>query len=163
MPKPKAEKPKALKPEWEVFCQRFVTHGNASKQYQASYPDSSPDAARSSAATLLANPIIQARVAELRAELRQAFAMEREDLLATLFRCINASPEEASADNPLCEISVTKEGPIYTFPPMLGCIQEANRMMGNHAAAKHDHTSSDGSMSPARIERVVVDPKESEG
>lgn len=41
-----------------------------------------------------------------------------------------------------------------------GAINELNKMDGDHSTEKFDHTSSDGSMTPTVIERVIIDNKQ---
>lgn len=151
-----------LKPEWEEFCQLVAHHGNPTKQYRTVYPDSGDEAARRSASRLMTNADVKARIEQIRSELREAFALEREDTLRMLFEIIQSAPGEASRDNPLCELKVTPAGPVAVFPDMLGCIKEIHQLTGSYEPSKIDHTSSDGSMTPSVIERRIVDPKEEE-
>ena|SRR3990167_2324443 len=58
-----------LNPKQELFCKYYATNiaetiGNGTKAYLLAYPDSSEDAARSSASDLLTNPNIIARLKE---------------------------------------------------------------------------------------------------
>jgi len=61
-----------LRDKHEQFCREYVIELNKVKSYQIVYPDSSYNAARSSACDLLTNPNIQARVKELQANLSLA-------------------------------------------------------------------------------------------
>ncbi len=78
-------KPVSLTAPQEQFCREFIIDMNASSAYQRAYPKSSPTAARSNAVRLIANDVIQKRIAELQRE--------------------RASRTEVSADRVLLELA----------------------------------------------------------
>lgn len=64
-----ADKPKPNRPltgPQAAFCRAYATSENGTAAYREAYPDSTYDAARSSAPDLLAKPCIQAEIARLR-------------------------------------------------------------------------------------------------
>ncbi len=71
----KEEKP--LNERQEVFCKEYIYDWNATRAYQIAFPDSSYNAARSSASTLLTNSNIQAYIKELQADLEKVAGLSR--------------------------------------------------------------------------------------
>lgn len=61
----------------EAFIQEYLLHYNGTKAYLKNYPDSSYDAARNSAARLLTNDCIKARIDELRSDLEKAAGISK--------------------------------------------------------------------------------------
>lgn len=66
-----------LKESHEAFIQEYLLHYNATKAYLKYYPQSSYDSARNSAARLLANDCIKARINELREDLEKAAGISK--------------------------------------------------------------------------------------
>lgn len=59
---------KSLSPQREKFCAEYVRCGNATEAYRRAYSVTNTGTAKANASKLLKNPEIQARLAELQAE-----------------------------------------------------------------------------------------------
>lgn len=125
-----------LNPRQEKFCEVYATKGNATRSYLEVYEDCEVESARRAAALLLTNVDIKARVEEIKAELANASALSREEIVRRLCDTITAQPDEATADNPLCELKMTKAGPAYLLMDKMAAIKELNRMVGNYEEDK---------------------------
>lgn len=132
-----------LTPKQTRFCQLYVEMGNASKAYRQSY-----DAERMKTTTinrkaseLLDSPKIQDHIDELQAGHRQRHDLTVDDLLAEL--------EEARIAALTCETPQTSAAVSATMgkAKLLGLDKQVI-----------DHQSSDGSMTPTKIERIIIDP-----
>jgi hypothetical protein len=55
---------------------------------------------------------------------------------------IQAKPREASLENLLCEMVVTKVGPAAVFPSKLGAIAQLAKICGWNESEKHEHCAS---------------------
>jgi phage terminase small subunit len=80
----------------DQFCRAFVADPalNATRAYQSVYPDSSYDAARSSACELLAKPNIRERITELMRERSARLDIKADDVLRLLWSTVSADPNE---------------------------------------------------------------------
>ncbi len=120
------------------FVEGIISGLNGTDAYSAAYPESSRDAARSSAATLLANPSIQDEIARLRKlaeEKAGGPVLSLAEKRMRIARIVRAKPSEASADNEDCQIQVTKMGPVYVFPDKLAAIKLDNDLSGQGSEA----------------------------
>jgi hypothetical protein len=66
------------------------------------------------------NDGISSRIAELRAQQSAKAELSRDQFRQFLINIIQAKPEEASMQNSLCEIAMTKGMPTPVFPDKLG-------------------------------------------
>jgi signal transduction protein with GAF and PtsI domain len=76
-----------LTPKQEAFCLRFIELGRGPAAYEAAYgrkPETSDATLASRASILLANPAIQARLAELRADAADKASLTLADHLESL-------------------------------------------------------------------------------
>ena len=72
-------------PKHEAFCRNYIKllfHGT--NAYLATYPDSSPESAMSSASELLRNPKITQRLEELQEELSKNFGIEMQEIVNSI-------------------------------------------------------------------------------
>lgn len=77
------------------------------------------------------------RVAELQAEANAKVEFSRDDALDMLGRILRSRPEEAAMDNPLCELRMTKAGPVAVFPDKTRCVERMARMLGWDEPERH--------------------------
>jgi hypothetical protein len=68
--------------------------------------------------------------------------MTREQTVRALSGIIQARPSEASLENPLCEMVVTKVGSAAVFPSKLGAIAQLVKMCGWNEPEKVEHGAS---------------------
>jgi len=131
-----------LTPKQEKFCMLYIELGNASEAYRQSYDaeDMQESTVNRSAHELLENRKITARLERLRNEHKQAHKMTVADLLAELEEARQAA---LGAENPQSSAAVAAT---MGKAKILGMDKQVI-----------DHTSSDGSMSPAKPVKDLTD------
>ena len=118
----------------ELFCQAIASGKPAMEAYKlAGYKNSS---AKANATRLMENDGISSRIAELRAEQSAKSEFSRDQFRQFLINIINAKPEQASMQNPLCEIAMTRKGPAPVFPDKLGAAAQLAKLTGWNSAEK---------------------------
>jgi phage terminase small subunit len=68
---------------------------------------------------------IKERIAELKGRAAEKCDMTREQTVRALSGIFQAKPSEASLENPLCEMIISKVGPAAVFPSKLGANSSA--------------------------------------
>jgi hypothetical protein len=118
----------------ELFCQAIASGRPAMEAYQlAGYKKSS---AKANATRLMENDGISSRIAELRAQQNAKSEFSRDQFRRFLINVIQAKPEQASMQNPLCEIAMTKKGPAPVFPDKLGAAAQLAKLTGWNSVEK---------------------------
>ena len=121
-------------PRHEFFCQAIASGRAAMEAYKlAGYKKSS---AKANATRLMENDGISSRIAELKAQQSAKSEFSRDQLRQFLIHIITAKPEQASMQNPLCEIAMTKEGPAPVFPDKLGAAVQLAKLTGWNSVEK---------------------------
>jgi Terminase small subunit len=121
-------------PRHELFCQAIASGRPAMESYKlAGYKKSS---AKANATRLMENDGISSRIAELRAQQSAKSEFSRDQLRQFLIHVITAKPEQASMQNPLCEIAMTKEGSAPVFPDKLGAAVQLAKLTGWNSVEK---------------------------
>ena len=82
------------------------------------------------AAKLVVKSSIRERVAELKEAQSKKCEMTRDQLRQFLVDVIRAKPEDASFNNPLCEVAMAKAGPAAVFPSKLGAAAQLAKLTG---------------------------------
>lgn len=131
----------------EMFCREYLIDLNGKRAYiRAGYE---PKGAEANASRLIANDKVQARLAELIEQRTQAVAYDAEQLLRDMVEVLAVAKEKAL------------EGDSRALTAYKGLADTVGKHQGVGAfIEKHDHTSSDGSMTPKVVERVIVYPEE---
>jgi hypothetical protein len=112
----------------ERFCQLYVKLGNASEAYrQAGFQGKNADVL---SAQLLVNPSICNRISEIREEQAAKCEMTKDQFRQFLVSVNLAKPEDASFNNPLCEVAMTKAGPAVVFPSKLAAAAQLAKLTG---------------------------------
>ena len=121
-------------PRHELFCQAIASGRPALEAYKlAGYKKSS---AKANATRLMENDGISSRIAELRAQQSAKSEFSRDQFRRFLINVIQAKPEQASMQNPLCEIAMTKKGPAPVFPDKLGAAAQLAKLTGWNSVEK---------------------------
>jgi hypothetical protein len=121
-------------PRHELFCQAIASGRPAMEAYKlAGYKNSS---AKANATRLMENDGISSRIAELRAQQSAKSEFSRDEFRQFLINIIQAKPEQASMQNPLCEIAVTKGVPAPVFPDKLGAAVQLAKLTGWNSVDK---------------------------
>jgi Terminase small subunit len=119
------------------FCQAIASGRSAIEAYKlAGYKESS---AKANATRLVGNDGIASRIAELRAQQSAKSELSRDQFRQFLISVIQARPEDASMQNPLCEIAMTKEGPTPVFPDKLGAAAHLAKLTGLEFSRESQH------------------------
>lgn len=130
-----------LTPKQEAFAHAYIETGNASEAYRRAYQASnmSNEAIKVEACRLLASPNVALTVDKLKEGATQRHRMTVDDLLRELeeARCVALNQEKPQAGAAVAA-SMGKA-----------------KLLGLEAPSKVDHSSTDGTMSPTRIELVA--------
>lgn len=138
------DKGKPLTIKQDNFCIKYVETGNASEAYRMAYDADSMNVntVNRCAKELLDNPKITTRVNGLRRHHQDEHCVTVGVLLTELEEARQAA---LGAENPQSSAAVAAT---MGKAKILGLDKQVI-----------DHTSSDGSMSPPKVERTIVDPK----
>lgn len=129
----------SLKKEHQRFLINLVNKGmNQTNAYMAVYPDSSSDAAKSSACDLLTNPNVSIAYKELQADMKEKAQISAEWVMNGLVELINDAKGEDKID-----INAIK-----------GCYNELNKMIGGHAPEKKDITTNGESINALTDDQI---------
>lgn len=130
----------ALNPRQAKFVRAYHSTGNATKSYASVY-GVGDKVAGTLGPRLLEKVGIQKALTRLQegAEIRSR--LKKADLIDRLADIIDAAPNEATHDNPLCELAMTKEGPEAVFPSKLGAITALARLIGAEKPKKVELTA----------------------
>ena len=120
--------PALANPRHELFAQAVASGKSASEAYRQS--GATGKNADVQAAKLMVNNSICERVAELKEAQSKKCEMTRDQLRQFFVDVIRAKPEDASFNNPLCEIAMTKAGPAAVFPSKLGAAVQLAKLTG---------------------------------
>jgi terminase small subunit-like protein len=126
--------PALANPRHELFAQAVASGKSASEAYRQS--GATGKNADVHAARLMVNDGISKRVAELKEAQSKKCEMTRDQLREFLVSVILAKPEDASFNNPLCEIAMTKEGPAPVFPNKLSAAAQLAELTGWNSVEK---------------------------
>lgn len=129
----------------EKFCQSYIETGNASEAYRQAYNTSKmkPETVNRTAKELLDHPKITARINKLQNKHTERHKLTVDDLLKEL--------EEAR------QSALTAETPQSSAA--VGATMGKAKLLGLDKQVI-DHQSSDGSMTPTKIELVAYDSSE---
>jgi hypothetical protein len=118
-----------LSPRQEAFAQARFAGMNVMEAYRAAgYASEAPQRA----SRVNRHPLVQARIAELRKAAEDMLPYKRHEAVNDLIAIVQACPEEASADNPLCETRMGHQGPYHRFPCKLATLALLSRLMHWH-------------------------------
>lgn len=131
----------SLKPKYEEFAWTYVVIGSAAEAYASTHAGVSKSVCYNQGKRLLSEPAIAARVREIREDLAEENYTNARSLLGELEESRVLAREMGQ---PAAMTSAT-----MGKAKILGLEQQ-----------RIDHTSSDGSMTPTVIERVIVMPED---
>lgn len=133
-----------LTPKQNAFVEAYLSTGSPSSAYRAAYNvvKSSPTVVAINASKAMKNPKVKARINELRAVLAEECHWDRVDSISVLAEI--ARKEKAKDSD------------------RVNAVKAINTMLG-YDKVTIDHTTSDGSMTPTTITRVIIDPKDKNG
>ncbi len=132
--------------EATVYAKNYILYGDQSRAFRGTFPDSTgtPESNHQKASKLHKTVKVQSRIDEL-----QQIAKEQAE---TDFK-IGVGDLQRTLSNVIKEGLKSKKDALgnsiaIALPAVVAAVSEVNRMNGNHAATKTDHSSKDGSMSP---------------
>lgn len=89
------------------------------------------------------NAQVAQRIAELKSEQAAASKLGRDDLRRWCERVIMATPKQASLDSDICEMVMTKNGPVATISSKLGAMDRLIRLCGLDKGTEAENKASD--------------------
>lgn len=127
------------KARWELFCQGILAGKSATQAYKDA--GFAGKGARSSAARLLANADVQARIRELQQQAASATIMSVSERMERL--------SEIAREDVIGKFGLIRQGNVQA-------IAELNKMCGDYAPTKTDLTSKGESIKPQQTTLVVA-------
>jgi hypothetical protein len=122
-----------LTPRQEAFARARFSGMGVMEAYQAAgYLGNSPDRA----SRVSQHPPVVARLAQLRKEAEDMLPYKKHEAINDLIAMVHATPDEANAEHPLCEMRMGNEGPYYRFPCKLHALMLLVRVLGWHRPQK---------------------------
>lgn len=122
----------------ERFAQLVASGKSATQAYaEAGYSAKDADTA---GPRLSGNVGVAARIAALKAAQADKCEFDRDELRKFLVGVLKAKPSEADADNPLCDLVMTKMGPAMVFPSKLQAAAQLAKLCGWNEPEKIEHT-----------------------
>ena len=116
-------------PKHEKFAQ-LVVGGMSACQAYMEITGCSVNSGQKNAWRLRENDGVVTRIAELQARNEQKAEMSRAEAVKYLAEVIRSKPSEADEENNLCELAITKQGPVAVFPSKLGAVSQLAKMCG---------------------------------
>lgn len=144
-------KQKKLTVQQEAFAQCLADGLSQADAYRVAYPKSknwTASALYAQASRTAADPKIDARVTELREILEKSQIWNRERSVVVL--------AEVAGGVTIVDPDGTSRRVHYKASDRVAAVKELNVMHGWNAPQKIDHTSSDGSMTPASVDSSLV-------
>ncbi len=122
----------------QKFAEAYAVERNAKAAYMLAYPKSKPLAAEANGSRLIRLDKVKVEIERIRREAQNApggafLTIEEKRRFAA--SVVRARPDQASADNPLCEIKMSKAGEYYAFPDKLAAIKLDNDLAVDGAEA----------------------------
>ena len=133
--------PALANPRHELFAQAVASGKSASEAYRQS--GATGKNADVHAARLMVNDGIRKRISEIRGEQAAKCQMTKDQLRRFLVSVILAKLEDASFNNPLCEIAMTKAGQAAVFPSKLTAAAQLAKLTGWNEGEKVSLEASD--------------------
>lgn len=126
-----------MTPKQEKFCQAVASGHNYSESYRMAFNSEKmkPESVNNKAWQLMQRVDIKARISEIKAALAEQGIWTRVQSVQSLINVIN-HPDKTS--------------------DVVGAVKELNAMHGYNEPTKIDHTNSDGSLRPIRIEITAL-------
>jgi len=122
-----------------------MTQSDAYREACDVRPDTKQESIHEAASALMANPKVSSRVRVLKDALAEQALWSRMDSVRTLAEIANGQCDGAKASD------------------RVSAVKALNTMQGFDAASKVDHSSTDGTMSPTRIELVAPSVNKKDG
>lgn len=122
----------------EIFAQHRANGASLLEAYRrAGYHNGG----RTAALRLQDTPAVTERIAALQAASLDRASYEKARAVQDLITIIHAKPADASADHPLCEVLMSRDGPYHRFPPKLLAMARLIKLMGWQEPQEPDTTS----------------------
>jgi hypothetical protein len=122
-------------PKHEAFAQLVAKGSAAGEAYRKVYK-AKDSVAETNGPRLLGNAQVETRVQELQSKAAEKVGWDLEKAMKFALDVLAAKPEDASKDNPLCEVQMSKAGPYYAFPSKEGMFDKLCKLSGLYAPQK---------------------------
>ena len=128
------------------YAESYILYGDKTKAFHAAFPSSkaNPSASNTSASRIHSLSKVRLRIEELQAGLKK---QTEEDFNLSVSK-IKKMLVTAAAKGLALKTDAQGNSIAVSISGAVSAISEINKMDGNHAATKTDHSSSDGSMTP---------------
>ena len=120
--------PALRKPKDEAFCQAVASGLSLAEAYRRASGKARDADVRGS--EFVVRRGIKERINEIREEQAAKCEMTKDQFRRFLVSVILAKPEDASFNNPLCEVAMTKAGPTAVFPSKLAAAVQLAKLTG---------------------------------
>ena len=149
-----------------AYAENYVLYGDQSRAWRIAFPESKsrPENVHVRASKLHAIGKVQARIEEIRSRLKKQTEEEFSITVSDLKKMLVIAAQGGLKTR----LDAQQNTVPNNISGAVSAISEINRMDGNHAPSKQDHSSSDGSMSPeglssaerqARIQTLLAKQK----
>lgn len=132
-----ADADKPLNIRQQRFVELVVSGMPAGRAYEAAGFSARGNAAEVNAARLLRKAQIVSAVETLRSSDAKKASLDRAEAIQILGDIIRSKPSDATMDNPLCEVRMSKAGPFAAFPDKARCLERLAKMLGWDEPEKH--------------------------
>lgn len=122
-------------PRHEAFAQAVASGASSVEGYKNAF-GCTQDSAESNSSRLRENEVVAARIGELLRRQAEKCEMKREELVSILVKTLRAKPSDASLDNPLCDLKMSKAGPYPAFTDKSKAAERLCNMLGWDAPSK---------------------------
>lgn len=135
----------SLTEKQEAFCREYILNGgNSSEAYRKAYPTSvkwKDSAVHVEASKLLNNTKVLLRVEELKAENKKRFEVDVDQKKGWLIEVVERSLQHKEVFGPDGEPTGEYK---FDAQSVIRAINELNKMDGDHAPTRNEHTGKDG-------------------
>lgn len=122
-----------------LFAEAIALGKTGEEAIEASGYKSRGKAARVQAARLLANDSVAEYLSELRKEASSKASLTRDEIIEDFISIWKSKPSDASVENPLCEMRMSKQGPYAAFPSKMDAAKELAKMLAWYEPERHEH------------------------
>jgi hypothetical protein len=152
---PAGTDPHGLNPRQRKFVELFTSGMTGGRAYEAAGYVARGAEANKNASDLVRTAKVAAAIAEARGKLMVESGFTKERLIEIAVKILTSPPSEASMDNPLCELVLTRTGPTAVFPDKIACMDRLGKMLGFFTAEKQEPQGAQGSGELAELVRAT--------
>lgn len=128
------------------YAESYILYGDQTRAFRAAFPDTKakPESVNQKASAFHKIVNVQSRIKELQSNLKKQTEEEFNLSVGQIKKMLTAAATKGLKN----KIDMYGNEVPISIPGAVSALSEINKMDGNHAAARIDNTSSDGTMSP---------------